>query len=200
MLEKLGGRLEKEPIERCGDLTMNNSSQDSRDSEAWARHVLSRIVLVADSALIPKANDADAGHRNSQGIDPDASEDEFDELRIRGTRTILVEDVKFLEECRSSLLLSFNALGNEFGNNRILADKKETLFAQLGVIMDAAYYIGAYTTITDRIHEEVRYLHWRLHAAILRERKAKKSIGSEESKKRAALRAAVELSISEETT
>jgi hypothetical protein len=153
---------------------MDNPNQERIQIENWARRVLGRILYVADSALAPISN----------GLD-------FDELRVKGTRTILVEDVNRLEQSRALLQSAFNYLSTHFKKNGTTASQKEQFFERLGEVMNAAYYIGAYTTITDRIHEVVNPLNRLEQAKLARKGKARKFIGSDDAKKKELLREAV---------
>ena len=175
---------------------MDNPNQERNQIENWARRVLGKILYVADSALVPNGNGLDRELKDkSQLADLTTYHTEFDELRVKGTRTFLVEDVNRLEQCRFLLQQSFNSLSTEFTNNGMTASQKEHFFGRLGEVINAAYHIGAYTTITDRIHEAVSSLNWREHAASLRQRKVLKNINSEKAGKREVLRDAVRFAL-----
>ena len=173
---------------------MDDPNQKRSQIENWARRVLGKILYVADSALVPNGNGLDRELKDKSRLDDlTAFHTEFEELRVKGARTLLVEDVNRLEQSRVLLEKAFAALSTEFTKNGVTASQKEQVFGRLGEVMNAAYYIGAYTTITDRIHEAVSSLNWREHAESLRQRKALKNIGSEEARKRKSLREAVSL-------
>jgi hypothetical protein len=172
--------------------SMDDPNQKLNEIKAWARRVLGRIVGAADSALFSEGNGSDRELDNRSDItDYENFDAEIEKLRIRGTRTLLVEDAGRLERYKNILIDSFNKLSSEFDKCENSANEKEPLVETLGAAMNAAYYIGAYTTITDRIHEVVRPLNRREQAQLARKGKAVKNIGSEKALRSDSLREAV---------
>jgi hypothetical protein len=72
---------------------MDDPNQKLNEIKAWARRVLGRIVGAADSALFSEGNGSDQEVDNKSKVaDYENLDSELEELRIRGTRTLLVED------------------------------------------------------------------------------------------------------------
>jgi hypothetical protein len=130
---------------------MDDPNQKLTEIKAWARRVLGRIVDAADSALSSEGNGSDRELDSKSNFSDNENFDaELDELRIRGTRTLLVEDASRLGRYRNSLVDAFNILSLEIDHSGNSANEKVKLIETLGVAMNAAYHIGAYSEIYFR--------------------------------------------------
>ena len=128
-------------------------------NEFWARRWLETIQRSAEFALSPRPtipeevlspNRVRAIKKEKEQLEKVIALDEAStEMLIHGSRTIMVEDRRLLEGAEKLLRPAFEIIAKEIADRRNSSANTEYLYQKLGELILSAYYIGAYTTITD---------------------------------------------------
>jgi hypothetical protein len=71
------------------------------------------------------------------------------EMMIHGSRTLMIEDRRLLQGAEKLLRPAFQFIATGIADHRNGSANDEYSYQRLGELIRSAYYIGAYTTITD---------------------------------------------------